>query len=69
MERTLHVFVIPADRIPAGPPNPARALTVEASSLDGLRDVAREKLATEGYRVRSLSFGPKGLVAYVEVAR
>ena len=35
MERTLHVFVIHADRSPAGPPKPARALTVEASSLDG----------------------------------
>ena len=69
MERTLHVFVIPADRTPAGPPKPARALTVEASSLDGLRDAAREKLATEGFRVRSLSFGPKGLVAYVEERR
>ena len=69
MERTLHVFVIPADRTPAGPPKPARALTVEASSLDGLRDAAREKLATEGFRVRSLSFGPKGLVAYVEDRR
>jgi hypothetical protein len=69
MERTLHVFVIPADRSPAGPPKPARALAVEASSLDGLRDAAREKLVTEGYRVRSLSFGPKGLVAYVEERR
>jgi len=69
MERTLHVFVIPADRIPAGPPKPGRALTVEASSLDGLREAAREKLAAEGYRVRSLSFGPKGLVAYVEERR
>jgi len=69
MERTLHVFVIHADRSPAGPPKPARALTVEASSLDGLREAAREKLAAEGYRVRSLSFGPKGLVAYVEAAR
>ena len=69
MERTLHVFVIPNGQSPAGPPNPARALTVEAPSLDGLREAAREKLAAEGYRVRSLSFGPKGLVAYVEAAR
>jgi len=69
MERTLHVFVIPADRTPAGPPRPARTLTIEAPSLDGLLDAAREKLAAEGYRVRSLSFGPKGLVAYVEERR
>jgi len=69
MERTLHVFVIPNGQSPAGPPKPARALTVEAASLDGLREAARTKLAAEGYRVRSLSFGPKGLVAYVEAAR
>jgi len=69
MERTLHVFVIPADRSPGGPPKPARALMVEASRLDGLREAAREKLAADGYRVRSLSFGPKGLIAYVEESR
>lgn len=69
MERTLYIFVIPNGQPPAGPPRPARALTVEAASLDGLREAARTKLAAEGYRVRSLSFGPKGLVAYVEAAR
>lgn len=69
MQRTLHVFEIPVDRSPGGPPKPARVLVVEASSLDGLREAARQKLAAEGCRVRSLSFGPKGLVAYVEAAR
>jgi len=69
MERTLHVFVIPNGQSPAGPPKPARALTGEAASLDGLREAARTKLAAEGYRVRSLSFGPKGLVADVEAPR
>jgi hypothetical protein len=68
MQRTLHVFEIPADRTPGGPPKPARVLVVEAKTLDGLRDAAREKLAAEGCRIRSLSFGPKGLVAYVEAA-
>jgi hypothetical protein len=69
MQRTLHVFEIPADRSPGGPPQPARVLVVEATSLDGLREAARQKLAAEGCRVRSLSFGPKGLIAYVEAAR
>lgn len=69
MQRTLHVFEIPADRSPGGPPKPARVLVVEATSLDGLRKAAREKLAAEGCRVRSLSFGPKGLIAYVEAVR
>ena len=68
MQRTLHVFEIPTDRAPGGPPKPARVLVVEAKSLDGLRDAAREKLAAEGSRIRSLSFGPKGMVAYVEAA-
>ena len=69
MERTVQVFVIPAERSPGGPPQPAREMSVEEGSLDRLRDAALEKLAAEGYRVRSLSFGPKGLVAYVEEQR
>jgi hypothetical protein len=66
MERTVKVFVIPKERVPGGPPRPARELTVQAATVDGLREAARSKLADEGLRVRSLSFGPKGLVAYVE---
>lgn len=66
MQRTIKVFVIPPDRAPGGPPEPARHMVVEASSTDALRDAARSRLAAEGFRVRSLSFGPKGLVAYVE---
>lgn len=66
MERTVKVFVIPKERVPGGPPRPARELTVQAATVDGLREAALTKLAAEGLRVRSLSFGPKGLVAYVE---
>ena len=69
MERTVNVFVIPSFRIPGGPPEPARELTVDAGSIDGLRDAAHSKLIDEGYRVRSVSFGPKGLVAYVEESK
>ena len=69
MQRTMKVFVIPPDRSPGGPPEPARELVVEARSIDGLREAARAKLAGEGFRVRSLSFGPDGLVAYVETRR
>ena len=68
MQRTVKVFVIPPGRGPAGPPEPASHLVVEAENTDQLRDAARVKLEAEGYRVRSLSFGPKGLVAYVEPA-
>jgi len=66
MERTVKLFVIPADRIPGGPPEPARELTVEAPTLDGLREAARARIEDEGLRVRSISFGSTGLVAYAE---
>ena len=69
MERTVKVFVIPTSRIPGGPPEPARELVVEARSIDGLRDAAQMRLIDEGYRLRSVSFGPRGLVAYVEEAK
>jgi len=69
MQRTMKVFVIPPERAPGGPPEPARQMVVEASRTDALRDAARAKLEDEGFRVRSLSFGPKGLVAYVETRR
>ena len=69
MERTIKVFVIPNSRVPGGPPEPARELTVKAGTIDGLRDAAHAMLIEEGYRVRSVSFGPKGLVAYVEESK
>jgi hypothetical protein len=68
MERTVKVFVIPADRAPGGPPEPARELVITARSTDAAREAARLRLVDEGYRVRSLSCGPKGLVTYVEEA-
>ena len=68
MQRTVKIFVIPSGRGPAGPPEPASQLVVEAGNTDRLRDAARAKLEVEGYRVRAISFGPKGLVAYVEPA-
>ena len=66
MKRTVRVFVIPPDRVPGGPPEPAQKIVVQALSVDGLRDAARTRLTDEGHRIRSLSFGPKGLIAYVE---
>lgn len=52
--------------IKGGVPGAPTELTVEASSLDGARTSARARLEAEGYRVRALTFGPTGLVAYVE---
>lgn len=66
MQRIVKVFVLAPERAPGGPPEAARQMVVEAASTDELREAARAKLAAEGFRVRSLSFGPKGMVAYVE---
>ena len=66
MKRTVRVFAIPKERVPGGPPNPAREVVIEASSLDGVLTATRANLSEEGYRIRSLSFSSKGLVAYVE---
>ena len=66
MERTVKLFIIPRDRVPGGPPNPARELSVKAPTLDGLRAVTRTQVESEGLRVRSISFGSTGLVVYAE---
>ena len=66
MKATLHLFVIPAEWAPGDPTEPARVLTVEAWTRDGLRERARELVAAEGLQMRWLNAGPKGLVAYAE---
>ena len=69
MESTVKLFVIPADRAPAGPPEAPSELTVEAPTRDLLRDAARAVVADEGLLLRSVSFGPEGLVVYAEEPR
>jgi hypothetical protein len=67
MQRTIQVFIVPKGTSPGGgPPSPAQPRTVQGPNLDGLRDAAHAALTADGLRVRSLSFGPGGLVAYVE---
>jgi hypothetical protein len=39
---------------------------VEAPSLDAARASARERLEADGYSIRTLTFGPTGLLAYLE---
>lgn len=63
MRRTLKLFAIPAGKPPGSPPEPG---TVEAATEDGLRGAAGALVAERGQRLRSLSFTPTGLVAYVE---
>jgi hypothetical protein len=52
--------------IKEGVPTPAVEFTVEAGSLDAARAAARALLEADGHRIRALTFGPTGLVAYVE---
>jgi hypothetical protein len=65
VDHPLRVFIVPAS--PAvGAPQPGRARVVLAPTVDAARAAAREQLEADGYRVRALSVGPAGLVAYVE---
>jgi len=65
VEHQVLVFVVP--RAPMGAaPTPTAPLTVVAADHDAAREAARAELAARGQRIRALSFGPKGLVAYVE---
>jgi hypothetical protein len=65
VDHAIRVFIVPAP--PAvGAPQPGRARVVSAPSLDAARAAAREQLEADGFRVRALSVGPAGLVAYVE---
>lgn len=69
MQHTVKLFIIPVERCPGGPPEPAREIAIEAETRDRLRELLRERLTAEGYRVRSISFGPQGMIAYAEEKR
>ncbi len=65
MKRNLKTFVVPRNKPQGTPPAPGWEEEIEASTMDGLLDVARRKLESSGYAVRALSFTPDGLLAYV----
>ncbi len=65
MQHAVRTFVVPKME-PGAAPRPGPSLSVEATTLDGARASARARLEADGYRVRALTFGPTGLVAYVE---
>ncbi len=64
--KKIRVYLIPKDLAPAGPPELVETIDITASSADGLLTAARSALETPGRKLRSISFGPAGLVAYVE---
>ena len=66
MQRAVRLFVITKDRSPAGPPRAGETFSVEAATTDGLRDAVKAEVADRGLRIRSVSFGPKNLVADAE---
>ena len=65
MEHAVRTFIVPKME-PGAAPRPGPPLSVAATTLDAARASARERLEAEGYYVRTLTFGPTGLVAYVE---
>jgi len=66
MEKRMKLFVIPKERTPGGPPNPARDVDIQADNLDELREAARRHIEAENLKVRSISNGPSGIIAYAE---
>ena len=66
MERRMKLFVIPRERVPGGPPNPAREIALQAECLDGFREAARQHIDSEKLKLRSISNGQNGIVAYAE---
>ncbi len=66
MERKVKLFVLSKEKTPGGPPQPAREITVKAKDMDGLRDAVRARIAEDGLRIRTISFGKTFLVAYAE---
>lgn len=66
MEKRMKLFVIPKERLPGGPPNPARDIDIQADNLDELREAARRHIEAENLKVRSISNGPGGIIAYAE---
>jgi hypothetical protein len=67
MEQPVEVHVIRRGAAPGDPPRPGAPMTVRADTLDGLRIAAKLQLEARGFRVRAISFAPKGrLIAYAE---
>jgi hypothetical protein len=60
MVRDLQLLVVGAATVRPGP-----VFAVEGTTLDEVRLAARDLVAARGYRMRSLSFTPTGLLAYV----
>jgi hypothetical protein len=67
MEQAVDVHVIRKGAAPGEPPRPGAPMTVQADTVDALRAEAQKQLEARGFRVRAISFAPKGLlIAYAE---
>ena len=60
MQHRVRLFVLKGDV-----PTPAEDFVVDTESVDKARIAARARLEADGYRIRALTFGPTGLLAYV----
>lgn len=68
MQRKVRLFVVEGNGA-NGTPKPAQPLSVEANSVDGLREAVRSAILERGLVPRSISYGDKGMVAYAEPRR
>ena len=65
-KKELRLFTVTRTN-PKAAPEPAGVLPVEADTVVGLLPAAEEALLAAGHGCwRSLSYGPSGLVAYIE---
>jgi hypothetical protein len=65
MRTTLQLFYV-TPSLPTAPPVPGPLLEVEGATNEKLLQSARSLLKARKVRIRSLSFGANGLIAYVE---
>jgi hypothetical protein len=66
IERVVKVYVAPAGSWPEFRPRPPFEIKITALDLDGLFDAIRERLTSDGYKVRCLGMCRYGLLAFVE---
>lgn len=65
MQHAVQLFIVPRQPSEAAP-DPGAPFSVEFDTVDGALAAVTARLEADGYRVRSVNFGPRGIVAYVE---
>lgn len=66
MQYPVRLFVLPPTRDSGTPPGPPETFTVEASTLEGIREAVLGEIEGRALKLRALSLGPKYVVLYAE---